>query len=841
MLSEEVPRPNNSSRPSKRAFLDASRSFAEPSYDKPRESNVSSFLKGENHSMSMSIADLSSLSLMVEKDPELCGSGELFSAFKDVLCFYPYAGQVFDMIDAYEKLCRDQIKNLLDFVNQVDPSRKRFQNTAKLIKFLYQECYTWRLMGSLVKDRLVTESAEVQMTDDEYTVRDEFSSKKQTIEKLFAREPSVKYSQLVVDWLEKNAEDKINDLILTDNIQFSSDSISWEHTLHDLTRFEDSKLIRIVTELDPDAPIRQKRSLADLDEADEVRLLQFIFSFLRAGRLDEAKKICVKYGQSWRAATLDGWRLWHDPNFQSAHESNSLEQTEGNPFGRVWKQCCWQMCEDEGISLQEKAIYAALSGNLRQLLNVCETWEDSLWAYFKVLVDTKVEEELTIDCNLELDDNMNQHHETQDLNAENIFEQLDSHVNSSIRYEGKQAFHLVQKYLILDQPKRLLEVIEENLDNEEGVSAHMLRFMTHAVIFFQTVGLDVDDALFTKLVKSYIKVLVSKNHGEQIATYAARLPPEEQIEVYAKFLEQIEKLEDREHFLDLAKDTGLDVMAISKAVVRNICESNPVELQGEEHQTEGDKKKIEAINLLILEPSQRIDALMQANAISLGFLASKKLDAAKETFNKLPDDSIDVIHIEWEKEAGATGLPAAYENAIKEHLCIKSYLSAHDAFNSWFEHFSHKAPVKPQMQSIRNFKEQITFEELMNEYKGQYAMWKRNLDIHVENVSDKIYNVLLFPEGWLTDFHESADEDVPRLHQMKLLRQIAIPMLCFMLHSALQSSERYKECLHLADVVQSEQHKLYAVFKKEDLQKLIGLFRESSLAVLSQSENIVGF
>lgn len=32
--------------------------------------------------------------------------------------------------------------------------------------------------------------------------------------------------------------------------------------------------------------------------------------------------------------------------------------------------------------------------DLPQLLPVCETWEDTVWAYFRVLVDTKVEQEV---------------------------------------------------------------------------------------------------------------------------------------------------------------------------------------------------------------------------------------------------------------------------------------------------------------------------------------------------------------------------------------------------------------------------------------------------------------
>lgn len=44
----------------------------------------------------------------------------------------------------------------------------------------------------------------------------------------------------------------------------------------------------------------------------------------------------------------------------------------------------------------EKAIYSALSGNLRGLLPMCKSWLDYVWAYFRVLVDTRVEDEIRL-------------------------------------------------------------------------------------------------------------------------------------------------------------------------------------------------------------------------------------------------------------------------------------------------------------------------------------------------------------------------------------------------------------------------------------------------------------
>lgn len=48
------------------------------------------------------------------------------------------------------------------------------------------------------------------------------------------------------------------------------------------------------------------------------------------------------------------------------------------------------------LSVHEKAMYAAFCGNLSQLLLACHSWQDYVWAYFRVMVDQRVENELRL-------------------------------------------------------------------------------------------------------------------------------------------------------------------------------------------------------------------------------------------------------------------------------------------------------------------------------------------------------------------------------------------------------------------------------------------------------------
>lgn len=119
--------------------------------------------------------------------------------------------------------------------------------------------------------------------------------------------------------------------------QFTDKTIAWENTLHELQNKKNipyRSTREFVTKLDPDAPRRLKRPLHDLDKEDEDRLIQEVFKDIRCGRLEAAEEVCIHAGQSWRAALLEGWRLYHDPNY-TERTNNQIHReplpVEGNP------------------------------------------------------------------------------------------------------------------------------------------------------------------------------------------------------------------------------------------------------------------------------------------------------------------------------------------------------------------------------------------------------------------------------------------------------------------------------------------------------------------------------
>ena len=69
------------------------------------------------------------------------------------------------------------------------------------------------------------------------------------------------------------------------------------------------------------------------------------------GFVFQAQEVCQKCGQFWRAATLEGWRLYHDSNYEKLGPDNQLAPVEGNPYRDVWKKVCWNMANEVATGL----------------------------------------------------------------------------------------------------------------------------------------------------------------------------------------------------------------------------------------------------------------------------------------------------------------------------------------------------------------------------------------------------------------------------------------------------------------------------------------------------------
>lgn len=805
--------------------------------------------------------------LLLEEDPGVSASKGLFEDFLQCLREHPSEGELFTLVEDYVKTCGEQVAMLKKLVLHASRQEDKFRKTFQVLHQLNEEEATWKLIRSLYKDRQYTYMKEEFMMEqgednEQQIIQGVYQSDEKIANSLFEKEQSVREAQLVVDWLESCAQDDCENF--SEKVKFFSDrAVGYENARHRLQNQQPGLPTgaekNLVTELDPDAPVRQNKLLDDLDKEDDDRLLHYIFVCLRAGQLEKAQKTCLDCGQAWRAATLEGWKLFHDPNFEGLGPECQSRPIQGNPHRDIWKNVCWNMSLDPKISTYEKAIYSALSGNLRGILPVCKSWSDYVWAYFRVLVDRRVEDEIrlktTINRPLEI---LPGEYWEKNLTTRSVFREIEA--NDMMQKEANSLYNLIQKYVILGDIPGLIELLYERVKQHgPDISLHSLRFMAHFVLFLRTFDQNTKKDLCNSILESYVEQLIKEKHSGLIAYYVSKLPPNAQVHWYAVFLEGITDKDEKQHYLDLAEDAGLDLAAITKRVVENIRSKSDVDfssIQGTQEVvdsgiSEEDRRKIDAVDWLVLGVAQRAEALKQANAVMRTFIALKKIDAARAMFEKLPPGSIDVIHKTWLQQTGTTVLPVEDRNAIREYLCIKAYLDAMDSFTDWIQHYHHGQPKRPDRPQGGSFTDKVAYEHRMKQYEQDRQRWRHNLIMQTQTTKDYIYNVLLFADGgWMVDQNvEETDDniadntecDVLRMEQMDRLRRLVLPGLIFLLHKVLHTSEQYQECVRLADILASEQYKLYQVFRQEELQRLLHLVRESSLKLLDQGCGPLGY
>jgi nuclear pore complex protein Nup107 len=604
-----------------------------------------------------------------------------------------------------------------------------------------------------------------------------------------------------------------------------------------------------VKSLDPDAPHRENLPLHDLDMDDQKRLTKFIFNCIRQGKIDEAQNLCEHCGQPWQAALLEGWRLFHDPNYDSIENKDIKMPVEGNPRRDLWKRCAFMMADSRKLDDYTKAVVGSFCGHLESLSNVCgESWWDLLWAYLKVQIDIRVESEIRSCCARNYSEMPSKYWDGK-MSLERIFSELDGNKNSSVKTAAKSSFATIQKLLILDDITALLSHMNEVINNDD-TTPQMLRFYAHLVLFIRQIGRNHQEAIGDRIIRAYVQCLIQIGDPQLVAFYTAALPNAHQVQIYSEFLESVSE-SSRRNCMEEAKSHGLDIEYIAKVTVeriQNVME-NPNDaklLTGEI--SELDKKKISSLDFLLFDQDQRGELLWQANAMIRYFMAQRKIEAVKKAFTMVPTDSIQLL---VQFYGGKNKLPQKAECSIREYLCHQTYLAAIDGYNEWVEFFYNKKPKPPQSSAGRNFAEKAASEHQELMYKQELDRWKNVLKEQTASTKELLYNVLMFPDkGWLVDGDEvhmeySSDDDVTvwenRKIQMDNLRKIHIPDIVALLHKILTLAEQHRECMKLVDDIANEQNQLYQVFSKHKMSEFLSKIAESSLALMNEKLDPFGF
>ncbi|KAL1433228.1 hypothetical protein MTO96_012813 [Rhipicephalus appendiculatus] len=498
--------------------------------------------RGGNVSANLELADMTAFSAspLPTEHPAVVATAGIYTDFMEAYKAHRSSQDAITLIEKYVNLCDSYLAKVRK-VTESMVSRKGEQVWIEAMAcqtLLAEERNTWMLTGALLRDRLKAGEFMEQSSDDTIFVdRTREASDREVVDALMARDSFARQAQLVVDWLESCAAHQRGMGNDDDRLQYFTDGgCAWENTLHHLQSRASVGSARssYVTELDPDAPSRQRLPIHDLDRDDECRLFRTVFFHLRAGQLQRAQELAADNGHHWLAATLEGWWPYHDPN-SSVMGADAAQPAEGNLYRGLWKRACWEAASNPTSSLYERAVYGALSGNVQAMLPACKTWEDHLWARMRALVDVCVEQELrdAAQGSMSLEPLPPGYPSDRGTFAA-AFGDLQAAVPTSDMGD-RQITHIVQRCVVLGDAASM---VEELHDWATAIKPPLqtMRFVAHMVLLVRQDGCENGSGACSALLRAYLDRLIDEGHVPLAATYASILPATDEVAKYTQLL-----------------------------------------------------------------------------------------------------------------------------------------------------------------------------------------------------------------------------------------------------------------------------------------------------------------
>ncbi|XP_059057335.1 nuclear pore complex protein Nup107 [Achroia grisella] len=719
--------------------------------------------------------------------------------------------------------------------------------------WLAEEANTWKLLHCLYADSIAEHPVNI-----ESLITDQTLSQQTLVDALYQSDAEIRLLQLLVDWLEATAA--YQEAATNTSAPVIGNNVHWSNTLHQLlvgtSLFNKEKNKAMITSMDPDAPRRQKKSVHSDDQKDDNDLCKRIFTEVRCGKFKEAVSLCINAGQAWRGAVLQGWILLH---YLPRDDPNAPLEIIGNPSRDLWKWCALNIANNTTENVHYRATLGILCGHLSSAIPACQgNWEDLLWAHLRVQIEARVdrflhEHHITVDANTTTSEVMDllQSELTTELFS---LQQLFNAVKALMDGKKESHYQTCQRYLMLGQ---IRAIMQDSLEWLESAEERFIRFLAHLILVLRQMGKDPLHDVGDKILEKYITQLIDKltdgsiECPELIAYYTSTVPVDRQILLYAELMDHIQKSEYREGVVSAGLNAGIDVAASSRVAIKKAImdiQQGYGNLDLTFTQTtavEKDKtlitKVISSLEWLSLIPNQFKESLWLSNAMIRTFIFIGNTDAALDCIGR-----VNKMYPDFINKAEKTFAE------LREHLCLKSYLDALDSFATWYRHFISGQPkdVEP-LPPDASFSDKVHHEQRCAQVQQQKERWSNALLHQSRHTKNLLYNVLLFPAGWLQDENEretfknfTEEEIQERNKQLETLRRLCIPEVVILILKILQSSDdvdNHKEALRLSDLIAADDRCLFEVFTKSKLIEVLDRIKESSLFLLEKGMDMFGY
>ncbi|OXV11182.1 hypothetical protein Egran_01057 [Elaphomyces granulatus] len=349
----------------------------------------------------------------------------------------------------------------------------------------------------------------------------------------------------------------------------------------------------LVTQLDPDAVVRQKQALEKQDQFYERATWLTCWKMLRQGDgWADIRKWCQERLESWRAVSLCGSGVdTHTPASRTPVD-DGITRMMNCKSQESWRAACSALAQDPNTDDSERAVYALLCGETEPAYKVCQSWDDHLYVFYNhILLSRYGDFCKQFHRKLALSSKSNVVFIPQRKDSKEIIRFLENlKSNSRIRNEAHNPYRTIQAAII----SRNYDVFFISLANAVSKSNHSttksllipelspthvedsalivaqdtdsLRMITHLYIVARSLGYTRSDSHFSDVasvtVIGYIQTLYWFKMLDFIPLYASLLPARLLHAVLGRILLEVVDTSERKKQAKLIEKHKIDVNAI---------------------------------------------------------------------------------------------------------------------------------------------------------------------------------------------------------------------------------------------------------------------------------------
>lgn len=149
----------------------------------------------------------------------------------------------------------------------------------------------------------------------------------------------------------------------------------------------------LITQLDPDAVIRQKHGLQKQDQYYEQATWLTCWKMIRQGEpWSKIQDWSQERLESWRAVSLCGSKVESQSSGGKKQAEDSMTRMMNCRSQDTWRAACSALARNPNTGDYEKAVYALLSGETEPAYRVCQSWDDHLYVLYNNILLSRYRE-----------------------------------------------------------------------------------------------------------------------------------------------------------------------------------------------------------------------------------------------------------------------------------------------------------------------------------------------------------------------------------------------------------------------------------------------------------------